>query len=273
MRPFLITRGSRDDSEFVGADADVAQPRWSRPRYPASSSDDSPTTQPQDLMIADLASGTGLAGAVMVHYSTELASKLRFAELLEGVKQHRRDSATRLTLSGLFLTVNSMTAFDRIVSENATSWEKALEPPLGTVALEDALRKLFFDARDEVFEDGMSSFFSAGLICIVQDHGIAAVRALERIISAADVNAEVAEEALRQMGYMDDKRTYRHRLSLLERALESPNIRIRDAASIGIEDMNDPAAIESLQKAIDNERHEQLRQNFKDVLAQLQDTR
>ena len=290
-------RGSWDDSEFVGTDADVAQPRWSRPRYRASSSDDSPITQPRYSMITDIASGTGWAGAVITHYNTELINKPLFVELLEEVEQHIRDSAPSLTtipvqkfkteiveqyirdsaksltLSGLFLTVNSMTAFDRIMSENATSWEKALEYPLGTVVLEDILQKMFFDARDEIFEDGMSSFFGAGLIRIVQVHGVAAVRALEGIISASDVNAEVAEETLRQIGYMDDKRTYRHRLSLLVGALESPNARIRDAASIGIEAMDDPAAIESLQRAIDRERHEQLRQNFKDVLAQLQDGR
>ena len=297
MRSSLITRGSWDDSEFVGAYADVAQPRWSRSGYPASSSDDSPTTQPRDLIIAGIASGTGLTDAVMVHCNTESANKSLFVKLLEEVEQHRRDSATSLTtmpvqkskteiveqhrrdsatsliLSGLFLTVNSMTAFDRIVSESATSWEKVLEYPLGTVFLKDMIQKMFFDARDEIFEDGMSSFFSASLIRIVQDHGVAAVRALEEIISASDVNTEVAEEALRQIGYMDDKRTYQHRLSLLVRALESPNARIRDAASIGIEAMDDPATIESLQRAIDREQHEQLRQNFKDVLAQLQDGR
>lgn len=269
MRSFLITRGSWNDSEFVGAYAGMAQPHWSRHKYQASSSDDSATTQPRDSMIADIASGTGWTGAVITHYNTELDNKPLFVELLE-VEQHIRDPATSRILSGL-LTVNSMTAFDPIESRNATSWEKALEYPLGTVALKDTLQKMFFDARDEIFEDGMSSFFSAGLIRIVQDHGIAAVHALKGIISASDVNAEVAEEVLRQIGYMDDKRTYRHRLSLLVGALESPNTRIRDAASIGIEAMDDPAAIESLQRAIDRERHEQLRQNFKDVLAQLQD--
>ena len=221
-------------------------------------------------MIADIAGNTGVAGAFVVLYSTELASKL-FSELLEGVVRRRRDPSIRPTLFGLPFTVNSMTAFDRIVSENAAGWGKSFEPAPAIVALEDMLQKLFFDARDEIFEDGMGSFFSAGLIRIVRDHGVAAVRALERIISAVDVNAEVAEEALRQMGHMDDKRTYRRRLFLLERALESPNARIRDAASIGIEAMDDPAAIESLQRAIDSERHEQLRQNFKDVLTQLQD--
>ena len=135
--------------------------------------------------------------------------------------------------------------------------------------LEDTLQKLFYDAGDETFEDGMASFFSASLIRIVRDHGVVAVRALERILSAADVNIEVAEESLRQMGRMDDEKTHRYRLSLLERALESPNARIRDAASVGIEAMDDPAAIESLQRAIDSELYEQLRQNFKDVLAQL----
>lgn len=134
----------------------------------------------------------------------------------------------------------------------------------------DILRKLFHDASDEVFEDGMDSYFSANLNRIVQTHGVAAIDALERVIRMDDVNVESIEEALRQVGRMDDGRTHRCRLLLLEHALESPNTCIRDAASIGIEAMNDTAAIESLQRAIDNERHKQLRQNLKDLLAQLQ---
>lgn len=86
-------------------------------------------------------------------------------------------------------------------------------------------------------------------------------------------NVEVVEEALRQIGYMDDEITHRHRLSLLERALESPNSRVRDAASIGLDAMDDPVAIKSLQRAVDCERYEPLRQNLEIVLRRLQDYR
>lgn len=269
MRYSLITRDSVGESEFVRTYTDGVQPGWSRLVH-TGSSDAAPTTQQRDLIMADLVS-TGLVGAVMVYYVTELTNKPRLSELSGGVIRHRHDPATGPALSELSLTINSVTAFDRIVNEDAADWEKAVKSAFGIAALEDILQKLFYDARDETFEDGMGSFFSTSLIHIVRDHGAAAVRALERMISATDVNVEAAEESLRQMGRMDDEKTHRYRLSLLERALESPNARIRDAASVGIEAMDDPAAIESLQRAIGSELHEQLRQNFTDVLEQLRD--
>ena len=139
--------------------------------------------------------------------------------------------------------------------------------------LTDRLRKLLRSASDEVFEDGMDSYFSRGLNRIILAHGIAAIDALESMMYADDMNPEVAAEALVWVGRIDDESTHRARLSTLERALESADVCIRDAASIGIEAMDDPAAIESLQRAINRERCELLRQNLMDVLMQLQDVR
>lgn len=79
----------------------------------------------------------------------------------------------------------------------------------------------------------------------------------------------VAEEALRQVGCMNDKKTHSARRSLLEHSLESPDMRIRDAASIGIETMEDPAAIPALKRAIENEQVGWLRQYLEDIMNQL----
>ena len=139
--------------------------------------------------------------------------------------------------------------------------------------LTDRLRELFRSASDEVFEDGMDSYFGSDLNRIILTHGVAAVGALEGMACADDVNPEVSAEALVWVGRMDDETTHHDRLSMLERALESANVCIRDAASIGIEAMDDPAAIDGLQRAIDRERCGLLRQNLMDVLMQLQDAR
>ena len=133
----------------------------------------------------------------------------------------------------------------------------------------DVLRELLHSANYDTFEDGMDSNFSDSLNRIIQDHGIMAVDALEDTIYAEDVNQEVAAEALTSIGSMDDKATQHARLAMLERALESPNVCIRDAASIGIGAMDDPAAIGSLQKAIDRERCGLLLQNLRETLDQL----
>ena len=133
------------------------------------------------------------------------------------------------------------------------------------------LNNLFDGAGNETFEDGMDTAFSNSLRLIIRYYGIAAIRALEKAVSSDHADVEVVEEVLRQVGRMEDKRTRRHRLDLLELELKSPNPRIRDAASVGIEAMGDPAAIASLQKAINSERSERIRQNLEAVLAQLQD--
>ena len=135
--------------------------------------------------------------------------------------------------------------------------------------LADVLHELFRNANDEVFEDGMTSRFSDALRDIVQERGVEAIRQIGAAIRATDTPARVAEEALRQVGCMNDGKTHDARLSLLERSLESPDIRIRDAASIGIEAMEDPVAIPALKRAIENESAGWLRQYLKDVMNQL----
>ena len=124
------------------------------------------------------------------------------------------------------------------------------------------LHEIFNTARDEIFEDGMDSAFSVKLNRIICTHGVPAIEALERIMCMDSINAAVTEEALRQVGNLDDEGTHNRRLSLLVHALESRDPGIRDAASIGIEFMNDPTAIKSIQKAIDGEKYEHIQQNL-----------
>lgn len=70
----------------------------------------------------------------------------------------------------------------------------------------DEMYMLFHRANDEVFEDGMDSYFSSNLNRVVKTQGIAAVVAPEKVMNGA--NVEVAEEALRQVGHMGDLRTH-----------------------------------------------------------------
>ena len=133
------------------------------------------------------------------------------------------------------------------------------------------IRTLFRNAAYEVFEDGMDSYFGSNLTRIIQAHGFAAVEEIEKLIHADCANTEVTAEALICTGRVDDDNTRRARLSILERALESDNACIRDAASVAIEFMDDPAAIDSIKKAIAKEECKPLRQNLRDVLMQLQD--
>lgn len=208
---------------------------------------------------------------IQIHVHLALDSWLNVKEILEEKIPHR----VMVDFAPIPVAPETIArSMQGRTTENAVSWAKPIElAPDPEVLLVDSLRRLFHDSDNEVFEDGMSNEFSANLHLIIRNHGAAAVKALEHLVHKNDANIEAAEEALRQMGRIDHKSTHRHRLSLLKRALESRNSRIRDAASIGIEALEDPSAIRSLQRAIEKEQSEQLRQNFRDVLEQLQDSR
>ena len=161
------------------------------------------------------------------------------------------------------------------VSNQRSAWLSPNETKIAKPELDledllvDILNKLFRNSLDETFEDGMDSSFGDSLNRIVLAYGKSAIHAL-RIVMHMNMDGEVVEEALRQIGRMKDARTHYHRLVLLEHKLASPNSRTRDAALIGIESMDDPAAISSLQRAISREKYGRLQQNIKAVLVQLQ---
>lgn len=134
----------------------------------------------------------------------------------------------------------------------------------------DALIHLRDDAMNETFEDGVNTKFSIGLRTIVQNCGTTSIGALENAMPLETTSVPVMEEVLRQIGNVDDPHTHKLRLAFLERALVFPDSRIRDAASIGLDAMDDPKAIPSIKKAIASEPDEWIRKNLKTILAQLE---
>ena len=135
--------------------------------------------------------------------------------------------------------------------------------------LGDDIGAIFRDANDEIFHDGMDNEFSRRLRDAIACHGNAAIKALETLLHAPGSSTEASEEALRVLGDIEDTRTHAARLALLLRALESPNARIRDAASIGLAALDDPATIVGLRCAIEAERSAWLRTNLDLTLRQL----
>lgn len=202
--------------------------------------------------------------------STFIDSYSPYTKNVENLKQSPTHQKLPQDVFMQISTVSSATNPIHISDDMVFNTHDTAAPSLHLI---DTLSELFYNARDETFADGMNSSFSIKLNHIIQSYGMSAISALEKVMCARDSNVTVIEEALRQIGYIDDTATHHSRLSLLEHFLKSPDARIRDAASIGIEAMNDPAAINSLQKAIDREQNDILRQIFKDILAQLQDRR
>ena len=136
--------------------------------------------------------------------------------------------------------------------------------------LEQQARSIFFRAKEEVFEDGMESDFSQSLLSFIRSFGHSAMEVIIPIMRSEQTNTEIASEAFRILGRLNNKTTYRERLWLLERGLYSVSARVRDGAVLGLAFLNDPLVVAPLKAAIDRERIPELRKDMEQVLAQLE---
>ena len=128
------------------------------------------------------------------------------------------------------------------------------------------------DAQEEVFEDGMESNFSRGLASAILEHGNAALTAIEDIILNGNTNVEVVGETLIQLGTIDSPSTHNQRLTILTETLKSEDVRIRDAASLALETMEDASAIPALESALCREQSARMQENLEAVISQLRES-
>lgn len=133
-------------------------------------------------------------------------------------------------------------------------------------------RRIVAESAWENFADGMESGLSRKLHSLIQAHGGEAVEAFGALIKNGRADVESAEEILRQIGYSEHAPTHDARLELLSGFLFSPSARIRDAASIGVAGMDDPAALNAVETALANEPTEFIRYSLALVLEQLRET-
>jgi hypothetical protein len=136
--------------------------------------------------------------------------------------------------------------------------------------LSEEIYTLFKASEEQNFEDGMESEFSKKLILLIKEYADEAIEIITSIILYERVNAEVATEALRWLGNIDDAPSYGFRLWLLERSLSCSKGRIRDGAIVGLSYLNDPHAVSFLKLAIEREKCTELRKDMEQVLAQLE---
>ena len=139
-------------------------------------------------------------------------------------------------------------------------------------SLAEELQRIFFEARDEVFEDGMDSVFSRRLVDFMQHHGGLAIDILSDLLLLERVNAEVAGEALRHVGYLEHGATRIPRRRLLERCLFDSSAYVRDGAILGLAAMDDPKSIPCVEQAVTRESIAELQEDMQAVLDQLRET-
>lgn len=132
------------------------------------------------------------------------------------------------------------------------------------------VKSLFQIARDQIFEDGIETEFSKGLVDVIQEYGNLALDMIENLLMKKHTNPGIIAETLRWLGKTNHPETHYRRLEILTKLLSSSSARIRDGALIGIGSMNDPRSVNTLKRAILREIIPDLKQDMQEVLAYLE---
>lgn len=148
--------------------------------------------------------------------------------------------------------------------------ETSTKPHEASDFLYSRIESIFWAAKGEFFEDGMESAFSRQLNSVVKKYGNDAMEVITCLIVYERVNPEVADEALRWLGRMEDSESYEYRRWLLERSLSLSSPRVRDGAILGLASMDDKHAIPYLKRAIAKEQCAELKVDMEQVLEQLE---
>lgn len=134
----------------------------------------------------------------------------------------------------------------------------------------NTINRLFELTRELYFEDGMETSFSQELVSLVEKYGNLAMSEIGYLITYARVDDEIASEALRWLGRINDPSTHGWRLWILEKSLSSESPMVRDSAGLGLVSMHDAHAIEYVKKAIKKETIGELRNDLQRALEELE---
>lgn len=135
------------------------------------------------------------------------------------------------------------------------------------------IKNLFSLATFISLEPGMTNSFSEGLEEAIEKYGELALREIQHIILSKETASSIALEALKYVGNSDSKVWHDERRSMLETCLrKSRSAWVRDGAGLGLSFLDDPRSIPELEKAIERESSEALKEDLQLVLDQLQRT-
>jgi len=138
-----------------------------------------------------------------------------------------------------------------------------------SIRLENAFR----NSSDELFEGGMESNLSKVIESAILELGEEAVKSVDEIIRSEISNLPTKIEALRWIGLVEHSASRDFRTSILCKYLKDPEIRIRDAALIGLSDLNESNALPPLKDAFENESSAMLKRNMRAVIGQFENAK
>jgi hypothetical protein len=137
--------------------------------------------------------------------------------------------------------------------------------------IEADLALVITSALDSDFEDGVQSNFSKQLEAFIVQHGSRGINVLVQRITRHKIVESMAAEALRWFGAFQHPYTKDHRLWVLEKFLFSQSFVIRDAAVLGLANLNAAAAAPYLRKAAKIEKNASLREDMVALAEQIGD--
>jgi hypothetical protein len=137
--------------------------------------------------------------------------------------------------------------------------------------LASEIEGLFAAAAGEEFKDGFDSALSLKLQRLIVQFDDTTLAIVSDLILGNRVEPEVAAEALRCIGAMENGATHPARRALLEQSLACPSHITRDGAVVGLSHLRDPSTIPSLEAAATKEEYRLLQANMVQLLQQLRE--
>lgn len=131
------------------------------------------------------------------------------------------------------------------------------------------VKEIFCDGESEIFKAGMDSIFSQRLNFMINYFGVLPLKALNDLLSNKQTNIELLSETMRAVGGNADIKTKNLRFRFLIEGLNHTSAIIRDSASLGLCDMEDPRAIPYLEDAISREKYDSLKNDYKQIIEDL----
>lgn len=135
------------------------------------------------------------------------------------------------------------------------------------------VKRLFSMAENIEFEIGMTNEFSEALERAIEVIGVRILVEIEKIILNEETSLTVAAETMRYIGNIESHKYRAERRELLETCLSASRfIWVKDGAAVGLSYIDDPQSIPALKQAVQQEKHEELKEDMILVLKQLEDS-
>lgn len=136
-----------------------------------------------------------------------------------------------------------------------------------------AMAELCRSVNNDEYTSQVDPDFYPALSDAFQKWGEQALTAFEYLLEKNQLSSAVACHGTEEMGDIEHPPTHRVRRSFLEKLLSHSSRHLRDAASLGLATLDDPASLPALYQALDMEAFHLLHNRLQQVIDQLEATK